>query len=315
MTSGESRDRSVILAAGLTPAWQQILVFDSLRFGEVNRAVETHWCASGKILNVGLALHSLGAPSLNLAIIGGPQGEIIDREFTALGIPHRWVRSQSPTRACTTLLDRASAVSTELVQNAEPVRAEELEEFARLYEDEVRRACMVILIGSLPVGTPKTFYRDLIEKTSVRVILDASGPELLAALPLKPFCVKPNREELGKTLGRDLESDSDLKEAMTHVNSLGANWAVVSQGDRQLWASSGGHIFAFHPPKIEAVNPIGSGDCLAAGIACGVASGMDMLEAIRLGIAAGVENAAALLPARLNPERVKSRIADISKGR
>ena len=30
----------MILSAGLTPAWQQILVFDRFRYGEVNRAAE-----------------------------------------------------------------------------------------------------------------------------------------------------------------------------------------------------------------------------------------------------------------------------------
>lgn len=310
--SEESKGPSVILAAGLTPAWQQILVFDALRIGEVNRAREAHWCASGKILNVGLALHHLGAPSLNLAIVGGLQGESMEKEFAALGIPHRWIRSQSPTRACTTILDRSSGASTELVQNGEPIRTEELEEFLRLYEDEVGRARMVILIGSLPTGTPKTFYRDLMKMTRVRVILDASGAELLAALPLKPFCVKPNREELGKTLGRSLSSDGDLKEAMLHINSLGAEWVVVSQGAKPLWASSAERIFVLRPPKIDAVNPIGSGDCLASGIAWGVYSGMDMLEAIRFGIAAAAENASTLLPARLDPKRVGSRVADIS---
>ncbi len=308
----EDTTSSVILAAGLTPAWQQILVFDSLRIGEVNRASEAKWCASGKVLNVGLALHYLGAPCLNLAIAGGPQGEIMDREFSALGIPHRWVKSQSHTRVCTTILDRSNGVSTELVQNAEPTRAEELEEFIRLYEEEVGRARMAVLIGSLPEGTPKTFYHDLIHKTRVPVVLDASGPELLAALPDHPLCVKPNRAELGKTLGSSLTSDADLKQAMARVNSLGAEWVVVSQGEKSLWASSSERIYEFRPPKIEAVNPIGSGDCLAAGIAWGVASGMGMLEAILHGIAAATENASMLLPARLDPVRVRRQVSRIS---
>jgi len=41
----------VILVAGLTPAWQQILRFDDFRPGEVNRASEVQWCCSGKVLN------------------------------------------------------------------------------------------------------------------------------------------------------------------------------------------------------------------------------------------------------------------------
>ncbi|HYK87499.1 MAG TPA: PfkB family carbohydrate kinase [Acidobacteriota bacterium] len=302
---------SLILAAGLTPAWQQILVFDSLRVGGVNRAREAHWCASGKVLNAGLALHFLGAQSLALAVVGGPHEDMIDREFTSLGVPHRWIRSESPTRVCTTILDRSTGIHTELVQNAQPIRPEELEQFVCAYEEEVGQARLAILIGSLPGGVPTALYRSLMEKTRVPVILDASGPELLAALPIRPFCVKPNREELARTLGRTLNSDADLREAMAHVNSLGAEWIVVSQGEKPLWAGSRGRIFTFGTSKIEAVNPIGSGDCLAAGIAFGIAGGMDMLGAIRFGIAAAAENASMLLPARLDPERVKGLAARI----
>ena len=62
----------MILSAGLTPAWQQILVFDSFRYGEVNRAAQVVWCSSGKVFNAGIAAHLLGGPSLTLATVGGP---------------------------------------------------------------------------------------------------------------------------------------------------------------------------------------------------------------------------------------------------
>ena len=51
----------MILAAGLTPAWQQILSFDQFTLGEVNRARRSVWCGSGKVLNVGCALRQLGS--------------------------------------------------------------------------------------------------------------------------------------------------------------------------------------------------------------------------------------------------------------
>src|SRR5262249_7617530 len=68
----ERKGLALILAAGLTPAWQQILQFDALAVGEVNRATDVQWCASGKVLNVGIALGHLGAESLTLAPLGGP---------------------------------------------------------------------------------------------------------------------------------------------------------------------------------------------------------------------------------------------------
>jgi fructose-1-phosphate kinase PfkB-like protein len=124
--------------------------------------------------------------------------------------------------------------------------------------------------------------------------------------------VKPNREELARTLGSDLSSDDDLKDAMTRVNELGAEWIVVSHGEKPLWAGSRGKFYVFHPPRIEAVNPIASGDCLAAGIACGLHRNLEMCEAIRYGIAAAAENATMLLPARIAPDRVDRHLSSIS---
>jgi tagatose 6-phosphate kinase len=294
----------VIVAAGLTPAWQQILLFDSFSTGEVNRAREAHWCASGKVLNAGIALHHLGGPSLTVALAGGPPSEAIDRELASLGVPRRLVLSSAATRVCTTILDRGSGVTTELVENARTPAPGEIDEFVRVYGEEARRAGVVVLTGSLPAGTPATFYRDLLERTPGRAVIDARGPELLAALELRPLIVKPNREELSRTIGRPLESDAELREAMLELHRRGAAWVVVSQGRQAVWMSSERDLFRLEPLSVETVNPIGCGDCLAAGIAWSLAAGGEPLEAVRIGIAAAAVNAAQLLPARLDPERV-----------
>ena len=94
----------MILAAGLTPAWQQILFFSRLRPGEVNRAAEAHWGASGKSINVGLAVTALGAPSLAIAPVGGWSGRALADDYTRPDRPAHWVRTHAPTRVCTTLL-------------------------------------------------------------------------------------------------------------------------------------------------------------------------------------------------------------------
>jgi tagatose 6-phosphate kinase len=301
----------MILAAGLTPAYQQVLVFDNFRLGEVNRARQAFKCASGKVLNVGLALHHLGGPSMTLALIGGLEGECIDREFSSLGVGHRWVRSPNSTRVCTTILNRSNGTATELVENALPVEAEQLDQFGAAFTELARTARFVVLSGSLPAGAPKTFYREVIGRTGARIILDASGQELLAALPLKPFCVKPNREELSRTLGRDLKTDSDLKAAMRKIQELGAEWVIVSQGSQVLWAGGEGKLFNFHPAEVPAINPIGSGDCLAAGIAWALRRGTEMPDAICFGMAAAAENASTILPARLDPDRVRALVPRI----
>lgn len=244
--------------------------------------------------------------------MGGAPGESIERELASLGISCRLVKARRPTRVCTTILDRASGATTELVENAAPVEPDEVAEFVRAYEESARGARMAVLSGSLPPGAPGTFYRDLMARTRGRVVLDARGPELLEALALRPFCVKPNREELGKTFGRELRTDEDIKDAMRETVRLGAEWAVVSAGKDRLWVLSSSGLHAFRPAKVPTVNPIGCGDCLAAGIAWSADRGADMLDAVRFGMAAAAENAAMLLPSRLDLERVRRRMADVT---
>jgi len=294
----------MIVAGGLTPAWQQIMRFDRLRPGQVNRAREVQWCASGKVLNVGVALAHLGAECETVALLGGATGEHIEREFQSLGIRRKWAWTHWATRTCTTILDVENGRVTELVENAGPVTHAELDSFATTFHESAATAQLVVLTGSLPARAPSRYFRDLLATVTVPVILDIRGPELIESLERPVFVVKPNREELAATLGRDLSDDQALQAAMRELNARGAQWAIVTDGPRPAWASSASGIYRFFPPQIEMINPIGSGDCLAAGFAWATATGQEPLAAIRCGVSAAAENARQLLPARLDPDVV-----------
>jgi tagatose 6-phosphate kinase len=302
----------MILSAGLTPAWQQIMVFERFRWGEVNRAREVHWHAQGKVLNAGIAAHHLGGPSLTLAPLGGPPLTAIERELAELGVPHHWIETQAATRVCTTLIDRASGKITELVENARPLTPDELDAYLRAYAEEAARADVVVLTGSLPVGTPPSYYRALVEKTPCPMVLDFRGEGLLGVLDLKPYVVKPNREELAQTFGWPLDEQSALLDAMRTLNARGAQWAVISQGANPVWITSADHIYKLHPlPETQIVSPIGSGDAMAAAIAWATREGKDIVQSVRLGIAAAAENLRQLTTCRLDPARIRQRASEV----
>lgn len=305
----------MIVVAGLTPAWQQIMRFPVLRVGEVNRAAEVVWCASGKVLNVGLALASLGTASRTISPVGGPARETFERDFAAAGAPVDWIATEEPTRVCTTLLDESTGVTTELVENARPLSAADLQAYGEAFRKAAAEAQIAVFTGSLPGAVSTNFYRDLAEKTTARLIVDARGPELLAMFEgtRKPFLVKPNREELGKTVRRELQTDAELFAAMRELNERGAEWVVVTQGKDAVWASSKREgLHRLTPPHVErVVNPIGCGDCCCAGIAYGLAVGRGVLSSIALGMAAATDNLRSLLPARLEKDRVDKIAATI----
>jgi tagatose 6-phosphate kinase len=291
-----------ILCAGVSPAWQHILVFRRFRFGEVNRAADVHWFAQGKVINAGIAAHHLGGPNLTLAPLGGPALPLIDRELADLGMTRRWVTVKAPTRTCTTILDQGTGTMTELVEECKPLAPAELDEFLRVYAEEAARAAVAVIAGSLPIGTPATFYRQLVEGTPCPAVLDFRGEGLTACLDLKPLVVKPNREELAQTVGHALDDDGQLLDAMRSLNRRGAQWVVTTQGKQAVWLTSASEAYRLHTLPVDAVvNPLGSGDSMAAAIAWAIRDGRSMVDAVALGIAAATENLRRLDTGRVDP--------------
>lgn len=290
----------MILVAGLSPAWQQIVVLDELQVGEVNRAREVHWCASGKVLNVALAVHRLGLPCRAVSIAGGELGPLLRSDFARQGVPCDWIETTGGTRVCTTILDGRSRVTTELVENAAAISPEDLDRFREAFRAALPEAKFVVFAGSLPAGVPQGLYAELLGEVTVPSMVDVQGPVLELALASRPTIVKPNREELANTLKRPLETGSDLVAAMQEVCSAGPEWVIVSAGGGALWAASKTEAYRVQPPAVPVVNPIGSGDCLAAGVACGLFAGDSFLESLRFGVAAASENVRHLLPAQLD---------------
>lgn len=297
----------MILTVGLSSAWQRVLRLETLQLGEVNRAREVLGCAAGKSLNVARALGQLAAPHHAIAFAGGETGETLRRDLALRGIAHTLLPTATATRSCTTVCEVSSGRVTELVEEAAALAPAELEQLRAAFRARAPQARVIVLSGSLPAGCPPEIYGELLaEGGSAATIVDAHGPALLAALPRRPTFVKPNRQELAHTLGRELGTDEDLRRAMQELNRLGARWVVVSDGPRALWVSGKSGYYRCGLPPVPVVNPIGGGDALAAGIACGLQRGQRSLEAVRLGLAAALASVGTALPGELDPARVEA---------
>ena len=303
---------ATVVAAGLSPAWQTVMRFAALEAGEVNRASEVWRCASGKVLNVAVALATLGSKSRAVTVLGGAVAGWTAAELVGFGIDLVAVPTVTDTRCCTTLIDDATGSTTELVENAPSITPAELAGFVSAYEEAVAGAGVVVLSGSLPAGTPSTIYRDLLERTPCPAIVDARGPELLAALPCRPWLVKPNREELARTVGRPLESDTDLRVAMEWLLERGAQRALVTDGAGPATLLGPTGWFRIVPPRpVSVVNPIGCGDCLAAGIAHTIGGGGEPLEAVRFGMACAALNCGTVLTGRMDRTAMESLVRSV----
>ncbi len=304
----------MILCVGTTPAVQRMMEFDRVAIDAVNRAIGVTETASGKSINVAAVTHVLGEPVLATGFLGGTSGRFIRARLEEMGIGHDFVEVAPNTRTCITVIDRRTGQATELVEEARPVEPAAYEAMLDKVRAHAPEARVAVLSGSLPPGAPENLYARCVEALSrdnIPCIVDAREEALRLAAKHGPMLVKPNRAELAATLGRAIDNDQDLREAILSLLEKGPRWAVVTMGPDGAIASDGRAFWWIRVPAVKAVSPIGSGDSFAAGLAVGIARGMDLSEASRLGAACGAANAMNALSGCVHPEQVQTLLKQI----
>jgi len=101
--------------------------------------------------------------------------------------------------------------------------------------------------------------------------------------------VTPNLDEVRLITGIDVVDDASARGAAEALHGLGAQWSLVKGGHLRTSTSSTDLLFdgdVFHEftsPRIDTGNDHGGGDTLAAAIACALANGYPMPEAVAFG--------------------------------
>ncbi|MFI6431535.1 bifunctional hydroxymethylpyrimidine kinase/phosphomethylpyrimidine kinase [Rhodococcus oryzae] len=101
--------------------------------------------------------------------------------------------------------------------------------------------------------------------------------------------VTPNLDEVRLITGIDVVDDTSARRAAEALHGLGAQWSLVKGGHLRTSTSSTDLLFdgdVFHEftsPRIDTGNDHGGGDTLAAAIACALANGYPMPEAVAFG--------------------------------
>lgn len=296
-----------ILCVGLTPALQRTLRFDGIQVGEVNRARSVALSAAGKGVNVAQVLKTLGRTPLVLGFLGGTTGQGLASDLEGQDISSSWVSTSAPTRNCHTLIDIHTGQTTELVEEMACPSPAEWAELDKRLSDLIPAASWIILSGKLPPGAAPDVYATIVRTANehgIKSLVDSQGAPLLETLAHHPFLVKLNAEELGMTLGQPSNSDDEIENLMRTIHQRGATWVVVTQGAHTAYLFGEDGLHTFHPPTIDAVNPIGSGDAVAAGMVHALLEKKSPAEAAATGLACGTAAALEAVPGTVDPEKV-----------
>ena len=77
------------------------------------------------------------------------------------------------------------------------------------------------------------------------------------------------------------------KNLLAEANKRGCKIAVMTKGDQKMRYSIDGNYAELTPPKVVAVDPVGSGDAFTGGVIAGLLSGMSAQQALEQGSICG----------------------------
>lgn len=278
----------MICTLTLNPALDYALTADSLRFGEINRASVAAFRFGGKGINVSAMLARLGVESAALGFVGGFTGRKLAELCKAEGINCDFSElSRGETRVNVKLR------STEELDVNSPGPG--------ITEGDLDALCVklaalgdgdtLVFSGSVPPNAPpdaaKRIFAAVAER-GARLAVDTCGDALAAALPYRPFVVKPNHVELGEFFGESAETPGEIAALAAKLRASGARNVLVSRAENgAMLFPEDGSAYSVGVVRGPLVDSACCGDAMLAGFLAGYARSGDFAEALRLGAACG----------------------------
>lgn len=300
----------MILCVTLNPCVDKTLTVPDWRAGENVRGTAVREVAGGKGNNVARALRRLGHPARPVTFLGGPVGERCRALLEADVAPDPIILpSAAPTREILTL--HAPATPATAFFDPDPaITPAEADALIARVEAELATGQVraLTLSGSSPSPATHTAYSDLIALAGARRVptfLDTYGPSLAAIWGFWPETISLNRREAGGLLGGTTHpSDRQVFGLLEQWARRGVGLATVTDGPHAVLARVDGRSYRAIPPRVDAVNPIGSGDCHLAGLVLARLLDLDPEATLKRAVACAVANALTWDAGALDPAEV-----------
>lgn len=282
----------MIYTVTLNPSLDYFLSVEHFAIGKTNRSNEEVYRPGGKGINVSWVLHNLGLESTALGFLAGFTGQEIKRQMETTGIATDFIELPGGMSRLNVKLKQMDATE---INASGPILSEKNLEELRKKLSVLTRGDILILSGSLPGSVTTDIYKDLMEEVDgkgIPVIVDAIGDALLKTLPLHPFLMKPNHQELSELFDVELSTREQVIPYAGKLQEWGSQNVLVSLGGAgAVLLDQNGVVYESEVPRGKLINAVGAGDSMVAGFLAGYLEKQDFAHAFLMGMAAGSASA------------------------
>jgi 6-phosphofructokinase 2 len=270
-------------------------------------------------VNVSRVIQRLGGQSTAIYALGGPTGHAYRQLLEQEGIVGRAIPIAGSTRENITIDELSTGKQFRFVLQGPEIADAEWRAAVEATTSAAKSGGYVVASGSLAPGVPDDFYARVTRAAhehGARVVVDASGEALAAALDEGVYLIKPSGRELGELVGSTLTT---IEERIAAAEELVARGrvevvALTLGGDGAALATADGTVF-LTPPAITVHSTVGAGDSFLAGMVLRLAEGRELVEAFRAGVACGAATAmttATELCHRVDVERLEAQLGGVA---
>jgi 1-phosphofructokinase len=257
---------------------------------------EVHLHCGGQGFWVARLAATLGAEVTLCCALGGEPGEVLKGLIAAERLRLRVAAARTPNGVY--IHDRRGGSRVELV-NVES-RALDRHATDELYGMALGAgldADVTMVTGCLPADIVSAdIYRRLVSDLRANgklVIADLTGPPLRATLQGGVELIRLSQDEMVADTYAASDSTADIVAGAHRLHAAGARHVLVSRGSAPALLVNAGPSAQVElvAPVFEPLDERGTGDSMFAATGVGLARGMNMTDALRLGMAAGALNA------------------------
>jgi tagatose 6-phosphate kinase len=254
-------------------------------------------------------LRRLGQTPSPVTFLGGAIGATCESLLRSDdGLDPLVISTAASTRVILTVRTESSPEQTAFFDPDPAIEPKEAERMHQAMEKALRGdVAALTLSGSSPSPATDELYSELIALARARrvpVFLDTYGPALDAIWGFWPSAMQLNRREAAAHLRKPSLSDDDATALLQQWHRHGVVLGVITDGPRPVEILFRGRPYRALPPKVEAVNPIGSGDSLLAGLVDGWLNQLEPEPMIRHAMGCAVANAMTWDAGAIDPAEV-----------
>lgn len=278
----------------LNPSIDCLYTLDQLRSGSTYTDTRSTTVPAGKGLNVARVVSALGEKVCVRGIVPHNSLEHVKSFMDQLGIESDLMAVPGTIRINTTIIESINGAVTH-INSAGSSLSENIQfQFENQFQKVLLQDDIHCMSGSIPHGFTNGIYGSLIrycKDAGCHVLLDTRDDALQMGIRAIPHMIKPNLEELEKYFGEQIRGVHHIALKAKRFLDMGIEYAFISLGEDGMIAVHGNDCLLCNAPRINAIDTVGCGDALVAGLLVAMQRQFSFSEMCRLAVACGASKA------------------------